>query len=114
MSHHPSYVFLVPAYAAWLANRRPTYLATIARRVGDGPIFADAPQQSDYQRLWDTGDGVRDGAVRPGLKSRVIAAIRKIVPDHVERALRNPLANKAYAALSNEDVMHGRFGTPLR
>ena len=92
-----------------LINRRPTYIITIARRIGDGPIFAEAPQQSDYQRLWDTGDGVRDGAVRPGAKARAIAAIRKIVPDHIERALRHPLANKAYAALSNEDVMRGKF-----
>ena len=93
-----------------LINRRPTYIITIARRIGDGPIFAEAPQQSDYQRLWDTGDGVRDGAVRRGAKARAIAAIRKIVPDHIERALRHPLANKAYAALSNEDVMLGKFG----
>lgn len=93
-----------------LINRRPTYIITIARRTGDGPVFAHAPQQSDYQRLWDTGDGVREGAVKPGAKARAIALARMIIPDHFERALRRPFANKAYAALSNDDVMHGRFG----
>ena len=92
-----------------LTNRRPTYIITIAQRTGDGPIFAEAPQQSDYQRLWDTGDGAI-APVRTGLKTRAIAAIRKIVPAHVERAIRRPFANKAYLALSHEDVMHGRFG----
>jgi hypothetical protein len=92
-----------------LSNRRPTYVITIARRTGDGPVFAEAPQQSDYQRLWDTGDGVREGATTAGLKSRAIAAVRTIVPEHVERALRAPLANKAYIALSSDDVMRGRF-----
>ena len=95
-----------------LINRRPTYIITIARRIADGPVFAQAPQQSDYQRLWDTGDGVRDGAVRPGAKARAIALARKIIPDHIERAIRHPFANKAYAALSNDDVMRGKFSVP--
>ena len=94
-----------------LINRRPTYIITIAKRFSDGPIFADPPQQSDYQRLWDTGDGVRDGAVETGLKTRAIAAIRKLVPAHVERALRAPLANKAYASLTDEQVMGGQFNS---
>lgn len=94
-----------------LINRRPTYLITIAKRIGDGPIFAESPQQSDYQRLWDTGDGVRDDAGAAGIKARAIAAIRTIIPEHIERALRPPLANKAYVALSCDDVMRGRFGT---
>ena len=93
-----------------LSNRHPTYIVTIARRTGSGPVFAEAPQQSDYQRLWDTGDGVRKGAAAASARSRAIAALRKIVPDHVERALRHPLANKAYEALSVDDVMRGRFG----
>lgn len=94
-----------------LSNRRPTYIITIAKRVSVGPIFADPPQQSDYQRLWDTGDGVRDGAVEAGLKTRAIAAIRKLVPAHVERALRAPLSNKAYASLTDEQVMRGQFNS---
>ena len=93
-----------------LANRRPTYIITIARRTGDGPIFANAPQQSDYQRLWDTGDGAVAAVWRPGLKTIAIAAARKIIPAHVERALRRPFANKAYVALSEERVMRGQFG----
>lgn len=92
-----------------LINRRPTYIITIAKRIADGAVFAEAPQQSDYQRLWDTGDGVRAGVVKPSLKSRAIAAVRTVVPDHIERALRAPLANKAYVPLSNDDVMRGRF-----
>ena len=93
-----------------LSNRRPTYIITIARRTGDGPIFADAPQQSDYQRLWDTGDGAVAAVQRPGLKTSAIAAARKIIPAHVERALRRPFANKAYVALTKEQVMRGQFG----
>ena len=94
-----------------LINRLPTYIITIAKRISDGPIFADPPQQSDYQRLWDTGDGVRDGAVETGLKKRAIAAIRKLVPAHVERTLRAPLTNKAYVALTDEQVMRGQFNS---
>ncbi len=93
-----------------LANRRPTYLVTIANRVGDGPIFANAPQQSDYQRLWDTGDGAVAALRQPGLKTSAIAAARKIIPAHVERALRRSFANKAYSALSEDQVMRGQFG----
>jgi len=92
-----------------LSNRRPTYLVTIARRIGDGPVFAEPPQQSDYQRLWGTGEGVREGAVEVTLASRAIAAIRKVVPGHVERAIRPPFANKAYRALSDDEVMLGQF-----
>ena len=93
-----------------LINRRPTYIITIARRIGDGPVFADAPQQSDYQRFWDTGDGAVAPVQRPGLKTTAIAALRKVIPAHVERAIRRPFANKAYAALSEEQVMRGQFG----
>ncbi len=92
-----------------LVNRRRTYIITIAKRVGGGPVFAKPPQQSDYQRLWETGDGVRTGVTTAGLKSRAIAAFRKIVPDHIERAIRPPLANKAYVALSPTAVMAGAF-----
>jgi hypothetical protein len=109
----PYHIARDPDELGWrveLANRHPTYIITIARRSGSGPLFAEPPQQSDYQRLWDTGDGVRQGAVAASARSRAIAAIRKIVPAHVERALRHPLANKAYEALSVEDVMQGRFG----
>lgn len=93
-----------------LSNRRPTYLVTIARRISDGPIFADAPQQSDYRRLWDTGDGAVAAVRHPGLKARAIATARKIIPAHVERALRRSFANKAYVALSEDQVMRGQFG----
>ena len=92
-----------------LINRRPTYIITIAKRTGNGPIFVQPPQQSDYQRLWDTGDSVRKGAAQPGLKSRAISSVRKVVPEHIERALRSPLANKAFIPLTGEDVMRGRF-----
>ena len=51
--------------------------------------------------------------MKPGANARAIALARKIIPDHVERALRHPLANKAYGALSNDDVMRGRFGHGL-
>lgn len=93
-----------------LRNSRPTYIVTIARRTAGVPIFAEPPQQSDYQRLWNTGDGVREGAVATGgMRRRAIDAIRKIVPAELERALRSPLANKAYAPLTDDDVMRGRF-----
>ncbi|MBC7784520.1 MAG: hypothetical protein H7144_11845, partial [Burkholderiales bacterium] len=94
-----------------LSNRRPTYLITIAKRTGDGPIFAEPPQQSDYQRLWDTGDGAVAPTRPPGLKANAISAIRKIIPAHVEHAIRRPFANKAYVALSDEQVMRGQFGS---
>ena len=92
-----------------LVNRHPTYVITIAKRIGDGPVFAQPPHQSDYQRLWDTGDGIRAGAVKTSRRSRAISAVRKIIPERVERALRSPLSNKAYAPLSGDEVMRGIF-----
>ena len=93
-----------------LINRRPTYIVTIAKRVSEVPIFADAPQQSDYQRLWDTGDGIRERSVQSSAKASAIAMIRKFIPNSFERALRHPLANKAYVSVSGDNVMLGRFG----
>lgn len=93
-----------------LRNRRPTYIITIARRIADVPVFAEPPQQSDYQRLWDTGDGIRVQSTSPSVKATAIAAVRKIIPKHIEHALRSPLANKAYVELSTQEVVSGRFG----
>ncbi len=59
-------------------------------------VFTAAP------RLWDTGYGAVTPVQGPGLKTSVIAAARKIVPAHLERALRRPFANKAYVALSED------------
>ncbi len=92
-----------------LINARPTYIITIARRTADAKIFADPPQQSDYQRLWDTGAGVRENVVKSDLKAIIIAAVRRFMPLHVERAIRGPFANKSYVTLSEDQVMRGQF-----
>ena len=92
-----------------LVNRRPTYIITIARRVSDVPIFASPPQQSDYERYWETGQPAVSGGSGPTLRTRLIAGIRKLVPAEVERSIRPPFANKAYQRVTADAVMRGRF-----
>lgn len=107
------HIALDPDALGWrveLANRRPTYIVTIAKRISNKPIFAKAPQQSDYQRLWDTGHSAVAQERGPGLKSSAIVAARKIIPAYVERALRRPFANKGYVGLTEDQVMRGHFG----
>lgn len=92
-----------------LFNRRPTYIITSGRRTGDGLVFAHAPSKaitSDCGTLATAFVTARCGSA---LESRVIAAIRRIVPNHVERSIRSPLANKAYVGLTNDEVMRGSF-----
>ena len=112
--HAPYQLARDPNALGWrveLVNRRPTYIITIARRTSEVPIFATAPQQSDYERFWETGLPTAAVASGPTLRTRLIAGVRKLVPAHLERSLRPPFANKAYQRVSADAVMRGRFPT---
>ena len=106
----PYFLARDPKALGWrveLANRHPTYLVTIARRVADKPVFEQFPQQSDYVALWAKGE---DGEARsPALRDRLLAAARTIVPPGIEQRLRSPFHNKAYVRVSTDDLMAGRL-----
>jgi SAM-dependent methyltransferase len=73
-----------------LINSRPAYLLIQARRLRQVPVLAAAPQQSDYQLLWQEpepkqADGLAGGGplhrrFLRGLARRLSAAYRKIEP----------------------------------
>lgn len=70
---------------AW---RRPTYLFAIAERIAAIEPFARTPQQSDYAAEWEQGPKIVP-AHRPGLATRLKAALRRVLPDRpVELALQ--------------------------
>ena len=52
-----------------LINRRPTYLLVHAERFADVPIFASAPQQTDYTAHWSRNVAPHYGA--QGLRGRI-------------------------------------------
>jgi hypothetical protein len=52
-----------------LINRRPTYLLVHAERFADVPIFAAAPQQTDYTAHWSRNVAPCYGA--QGLRGRI-------------------------------------------
>lgn len=45
-----------------LKNRHPVYLIAWAKRIAAVPIFAQAPQQSDYTAAWKRSEGRSDSA----------------------------------------------------
>jgi SAM-dependent methyltransferase len=74
-----------------LTTTRPTYLMVQARRVRLGPIFTEAPQQSDYTALWKERPAKTPprplGSVLPvpervvrGIARRLYAAFRAVEP----------------------------------
>ncbi len=46
-----------------LINRRPTYLAVIARKISVAEVFAAGVYQSDYASLWTARSGARQGSL---------------------------------------------------
>ncbi len=42
-----------------LVSNTPVMIQVLAKRISDAPIFASPPQQSDYQRLWESSVGHR-------------------------------------------------------
>ena len=91
-----------------LVNRRPTYIAIIARKVADVRPFASWPQQSDYVPQWQDGQPVAD-PVRPSTTRRLLNFIRSYVHDDVERAFRPRYSYKAFVPMSRRDVMTGKI-----
>ena len=66
-----------------LRTFRPVYLCVAARRVAVRPIFATAPQQSDYLSTWNA-------AASTGGASRAdVSSVERYAPHAVARALRS-------------------------
>jgi len=70
-----------------LCNDSPTYILTIARRIGRVPIFAQTPQQSDYVSMWSESLNRN-----PQPLARVDAngsTWKRLIPPSVKRAIRS-------------------------
>jgi len=62
-----------------LVTTRPAYLLVHARRVRQVPVFAAAPQQSDYTALWQEGSGYKNlpDRGRPALPLRLLRGVAR-------------------------------------
>lgn len=105
--HGDYYLARDPARLGWrveLRNFWPTNVSVIARKIKPCTPFSSWPQQSDYVRLWaEPAKAVAAGGT--ALKE----LIRKVVAPGLERSLRPPLRNKAYARISEADFLRGRL-----
>ena len=66
-----------------LRTFRPVYLCVAARRVAVRPIFATAPQQSDYLSTWNSA------ASTGGASRATVNRVERYAPHSVARALRS-------------------------
>ena len=87
-----------------LSNDRPVYLLVIAKKVARVPIFDRAPQQSDYEVIWEasqpgktaTADGDPLPATARPLPIRIAKLIlpfglRRLIRKTLERSAREPV-----------------------
>ena len=61
-----------------LVNGRPTYILIRAKKIRETPIFSNAPQQSDYSRIWEQHSAA-NGAARPPRGRRFGSKVRKTI-----------------------------------
>lgn len=88
-----------------LVNRTPTYLCVIARKHASVPVFARAPQQSDYVSLWKAGGRPAPADSGPTLLTRV----RSRMPAAARRLYARVRPGRPAASLTAS-----RFFTPLK
>jgi hypothetical protein len=62
-----------------LVNNSPTYLMVMARKLEEKLVFANTPQQSDYQALWGLRKALQENRVPPK-ENRIKYLYRKITP----------------------------------
>jgi hypothetical protein len=99
-----------------LVNDRPTYICTIAQRVGDEKIFAHFPQQSDYVDTWKAAQEPRHNN-----RASLPFSIRRMIPRPIKELLRRgretarktlgpgPFNRPFYHHISDDDVVRGRI-----
>jgi hypothetical protein len=111
----PWYLCRDPRDVGWRVEsriRRPMFVATIAQRILETPIFATAPQQSDYQTLWSAEIGPSPSQTGPSPNrtfKRAAELVRRFIPEHIEQAIRSPYNPKSFTRLSDQDVLRGRL-----
>ena len=69
-----------------LINTRPAYLIACAKRTAEKPIFAAAPQQSDYSAIWEETAGTTVGVEHTA--SRPMPSWRRFLPQGAIRWYR--------------------------
>lgn len=78
----------------YLVNARPTYLFSMARRTALTPIFAVAPQQSDYKANWEQ-------STQPTVKRRRLSS--RAAREWLRRVcapFRNPFRSKGFKRIA--------------
>jgi len=94
----------------WLENCVPTYVLTIAERISDTPIFASAPQQSDYQTAWQQ-PGWQPSRLKPRKPSLIkepLARLKRLGRRLASRP-SDGLSRPFFRQVSEDDLLFGRF-----
>lgn len=90
-------------------NRHPTYICTIAQRIGD-TVLANIPQQSDYVSKWKGSAS----------KLNNTPTIKDLIPEPIKERLRTirldlGIPNGSFfTRLSDADIVVGNFHQPKR
>lgn len=103
------FLALDPQHVGWrgnVQNKHLTYIGTIAQRISNRPIFAEPPQQSDYQAKWQREE--RHDA-HPGFRRTAAKMVRRVIPPSLERAVRSPYNRASFIRLQDDDVLRARF-----
>lgn len=89
-----------------LANKEPTYLLIIAKKIASVEIFATPPQQSDYVELWNSAGGNlnsklelkphQEQQTNQGLIKRTARKIYDLLPSFVKRVSRRVRRPRQY------------------
>jgi hypothetical protein len=100
-----------------LANSRPLYIMAIARRTSVKPLFAEPPQQSDYQFVhWKRPQAAPgERGEKPRSAARLTSVVKRLIPGTIKPMLKRALIwnwegglrQDCYRHLSLEQMVKG-------
>jgi hypothetical protein len=104
-----------PSAASRIAQREPTYILTIAKRIARVQIFEKTPQQSDYVAMW--GAGPRQSSATPGRnwKRRIPKPVKRVLKSvlHYVQPFEDPgirgFDRPGYRRISEHELLRGRI-----
>ena len=93
-----------------MTTRLPMLMGIIARKVANQPVFATAPQQTDYAVAWRAGEGSSGVYARPRPGLRQLLQYAPAPLERLLRALYTPtLASDCYRPISSDAIAKGHF-----
>lgn len=88
-----------------LINEKPVYLMVLAQKIESRPLFANAPQQSDYVEMWQGEDGIRASETAPGKLKTILKKndfLRETLINFKQKQLEQTVRRKR--SFANEKV----------